>query len=85
MRARAMGAKSPAVQSNNKGDEAMAFGFETVPARRSRIDMSNPSELRYWSRKFGCNEQQLRQAVSAVGESSALVEQLLDGQELVSL
>lgn len=63
----------------------MAYVFETVPAQRSRIDMSNPSEVMYWSKKFGCNEQQLREAVAQVGDWSAMVEQVLDGQELVSL
>lgn len=63
----------------------MAYVFESVPAQRNRIDMSNPSEIAYWSKTFGCSEQQLRQAVAQVGESSAMVEQLLDGQERVAL
>ena len=63
----------------------MAYVFETVPAQRSRIDMNNPSEVMYWSKIFGCSEQQLRQAVAQVGESSAMVEQLLDGQEPMTL
>lgn len=63
----------------------MAYVFETIPAVRSRIDMSNPSEISYWMKQFGCSEQQLRQAVAQVGDSSAMVEQLLDGQELMSL
>ena len=63
----------------------MAYVFETVPALRSRIDMTNPSEVSYWSKKFGCSEQQLRQAVAQVGDSSAMVEQLLDGQVPMAL
>ncbi len=63
----------------------MASVFETVPAQRSRIDMSNPSEVMYWSKTFGCSERQLRQAVEQVGDSSAMVEQLLDGKDLISL
>lgn len=63
----------------------MANVFETIPAQRNRIDMTNPSEVMYWSKKFGCSEQQLRQAVIQVGESSAMVEQLLDGQALLLL
>jgi hypothetical protein len=63
----------------------MAYVFETLPAQRSRIDMSNPSEVIYWSKIFGCSEQQLRQAVAKVGDSSAMVEQLLDGQDILSL
>ncbi|MDQ6881178.1 MAG: DUF3606 domain-containing protein [Pseudomonadota bacterium] len=63
----------------------MAFVFETVPAQRDRVDMSNPSEVSYWKKKFGCSELQLEQAVAQVGNSSAMVEQLLDGQDLMSL
>ena len=63
----------------------MAYVFETVPAQRSRIDMTNPSEVTYWSKIFGCSEQQLRQAVAQVGDSSAMVEQLLDGKDLIAL
>ncbi|GAC1599716.1 MAG: hypothetical protein NVS3B2_01200 [Ramlibacter sp.] len=63
----------------------MAYVFETVPAQRSRIDMTNPSEVMYWSKQFGCSVQQLRAAVSEVGDSSAVVEQLLDGKDILSL
>ena len=63
----------------------MAYVFETVPAQRSRIDMSNPSEVMYWAKQFGCNEQQLREAVAQVGDSAAMVEQLLDGQDILAL
>lgn len=63
----------------------MAYVFETVPAHRDRIDMSNPAEVSYWSKQFGCNEQQLRDAVQQVGDSAAMVEQLLDGQDYLLL
>ena len=63
----------------------MAYVFETVPALRSRIDMTNQSEVLYWSKTFGCSEKQLRQAVAQVGDSSAMVEQLLDGKDLIAL
>jgi hypothetical protein len=63
----------------------MAYVFESVPAQRSRIDMSNPSEVMYWAKQFGCSLEQLRQAVAQVGESSAMVEQLLDGKDLLAL
>ena len=63
----------------------MAFVFESVPAHRSRIDLDNPSEVTYWSKQFGCSQQQLRDAVLQVGDSSAMVEQLLDGKEIFSL
>ena len=63
----------------------MGYVFETVPAQRDRVDLTNPSEVMYWSKKFGCSERQLRQAVAQVGNSSAMVEQLLDGQDLMAL
>lgn len=63
----------------------MAYVFESVPAQRSRIDMGNPSEVLYWTKQFGCSEQQLRHAVAQVGNSSAMVEQLLDGKDLLAL
>lgn len=63
----------------------MAYVFDSVPAQRSRIDMSNPSEVLYWAKQFGCSQDQLRQAVAQVGVSSAMVEQLLDGKDLVAL
>lgn len=63
----------------------MAYVFESVPAQRSRIDLTNPSEVLYWSKQFGCSAGQLRQAVAQVGDSSAVVEQLLDGQDLLAL
>lgn len=63
----------------------MAYVFETIPAQRDRIDMGNPVEVSYWSKQFGCNEQQLRDAVQQVGDSSAMVEQLLDGQDYLLL
>ena len=63
----------------------MAYVFESVPAQRSRIDMSNPSEVTYWAKQFGCSQDQLRHAVAQVGDSSAMVEQLLDGKDLLAL
>lgn len=64
----------------------MAYVFETVPADRGRIDLSDPREVHWWSKRFECSEQQLRGAVAEVGESAAIVEQLLDGRVvLVSL
>ena len=63
----------------------MAYVFETVPADRGLIDLDDPREVNWWCKQFGCNEQQLRQAVAKVGHSAANVEQLLDGQEIVSV
>lgn len=48
-----------------------------APADRSRVNINEPSEVKYWRREYGCTEQQLRQAVSAVGMSAAKVSQYL--------
>jgi hypothetical protein len=61
----------------------MAFVFDTVPADRGLIDMNNPREVSWWTKRFACNESQLREAVEQVGPSAAQVEQLLDGQEYI--
>lgn len=63
----------------------MAYVFENLPADRSLIDMDDPREINWWSKRFGCSEDQLRRAVLRVGNSAAKVEQLLDGKELVSV
>jgi hypothetical protein len=44
---------------------------------RSRINMSQEHEVRYWSQKFGCTEDELRNAVKAVGSTAAAVEKSL--------
>jgi hypothetical protein len=49
-----------------------------VPADRSRIDVADPAEVRWWSRLLGCSPEQLLDAVSRVGESAARVELLVD-------
>lgn len=63
--------------------QAMAFVFDTVPANRGLIDMDNPREVAWWTKRFACNESQLREAVEQVGPNAAQVEQLLDGQEYI--
>lgn len=47
------------------------------PADRSRININDPSEVKYRRKEFGCTEQQLRQAIAAVGDSAAKVGQYL--------
>lgn len=37
------------------------------PADRSRVNVNEEWERRYWCREFGCTEDQLRNAVLAVG------------------
>lgn len=64
----------------------MAYVFETVPRDRGRIDLSDPREVNWWRKQFECSEEQLREAVAEVGESAAMVEQMLDGRHvLISL
>jgi len=60
----------------------MAHVSETIPARRNYIEMGDPREVNWWSKQFGCSEEQLRTAVSEVGPSAAQVEQLLDGVQI---
>lgn len=72
-------------QDKKGKQEVMAYVFETVPADRSLIDLDDPREVNWWRKRFGCSEEQLRQAVEKVGNSAAKVEQLLDGQDIVSI
>ena len=60
----------------------MNLEHSALPANRAEIDIDNPRELRWWTRRFACSEAQLRDAVGQVGTNAARVEQLLDGQEL---
>ena len=43
------------------------------PADRSRVNVNESWEVRYWCKEFGCTETQLRAAVKAVGVSAAAV------------
>jgi hypothetical protein len=49
-----------------------------VPADRSRINIGDPVEVRWWTQLLGCSQAQLLQAVSRAGDSAAKVEHLLD-------
>lgn len=61
----------------------MSYTFETIPAQRNVIELDNPRELSWWTKRFGCSEEQLRKAVAEVGNSAAKVEQLLDGCDVI--
>ena len=63
----------------------MAYVFQTVPAQRSLIDLADPREVIWWNKRFGCSEEQLRQAVATVGNTAAQVEQFLGGQDIVTV
>lgn len=47
------------------------------PGDASRISVKEDYEVRYWTSKFGCTEEQLRDAVTSVGNSAVAVEQYL--------
>jgi hypothetical protein len=40
------------------------------PQDRSRVNLSEDYEVRYWTKEFGVSEQELRDAVKKVGSSS---------------
>lgn len=46
---------------------------ERGPQDRSRVNVNEPWELQYWSRKFGVSEEQLKEAVKAAGPSADAV------------
>ena len=49
------------------------------PQDSSRIAMGEDYEVAYWTDKFGVSEDQLQQAVDAVGNSADAVEKHLKG------
>jgi hypothetical protein len=50
------------------------------PQDRGRICLSDEHEVRYWTQKFGVTEEQLADAVRAVGSSADRVERHLRGK-----
>jgi Protein of unknown function (DUF3606) len=51
---------------------------------RTRIDVSEPYELRDWSEKFGVSEEELKEAVRSVGDQAAVVSQHLKAKRASS-
>ena len=47
------------------------------PQDRSRINVNESHELRYWTQELGVSETQLRDAVKAVGPSATAVREHL--------
>lgn len=47
---------------------------------RKRINLTEDYEVRDWSKKFGATEDELREAVQAVGNDAAAVEAHLKGR-----
>lgn len=50
------------------------------PQDRSRINVNESHELRYWTKELGVTEEQLRAAVKAVGVSASAVRDHLTAQ-----
>ena len=50
---------------------------KTAPQDASRINVNEDYELRYWTEKFGVSDQQLKDAVAAVGVSAEKVKEYL--------
>ena len=48
-------------------DFLLALNMAENPKDRSRINVSDPSEVAYWCQKLGCSETQLRYAIKTVG------------------
>jgi hypothetical protein len=46
-----------------------------------RINLAEEWELRFWSREFGCREDELRAAVSQAGTSAGAVRAFLLGRQ----
>ena len=47
---------------------------KTGPADRSKVNVHEDYEVRYWTKKWGVSTDQLKAAVKAVGVSAASVE-----------
>ena len=47
---------------------------------RSKINLSEDYEVRYWTEKFNCSEEELRKAVEAAGSGARHVEEYLKGR-----
>jgi hypothetical protein len=48
---------------------------------KTRIDMSQPYQVAYWKQRLGVSDQELEDAVRAVGTSVTKIEAYLKGKE----
>jgi Protein of unknown function (DUF3606) len=48
---------------------------------KTRIDMNQPYQVAYWKQRFGVSDQELEDAVHAVGTSVKKIEAYLKGKE----
>ncbi|WP_191575919.1 DUF3606 domain-containing protein [Achromobacter insolitus] len=51
------------------------------PQDRSRINVNESHELRYWTKELGVTEEQLRAAVKVAGVSASAVREHLTNQQ----
>jgi len=47
---------------------------------RTRVNVNQDHELRYWTKKWGVTAEQLKEAVRQVGDHTEKVEELLKGK-----
>jgi Protein of unknown function (DUF3606) len=47
---------------------------KTRPQDSSKVNVNEDYEVQYWTKKFGCTPQQLKDAVKKVGTGAAAVE-----------
>ena len=51
---------------------------EAGPANANLVDVTQYTEIRYWTNEFKCTPNQLRDAVKAAGNSVAAVKEYLE-------
>jgi len=61
----------------DNGDNHGRLQEQIWPADRTRINVNEDYELRYWTAKFGCTTTELKAAVAAVGVMADKVETYL--------
>jgi len=52
----------------------------TSPQDATRINVHEPYEVTYWTKKFGCTADELKAAVNQVGVSAKAVEEALNSR-----
>ena len=62
------------LQGNRQGEISMALKpTNRGRAERIRINLGDPQEIAYWSKRFGCSPAELKEAVRTVGVVNAEV------------
>jgi hypothetical protein len=52
---------------------------KTAPQDSSRVNVNEDYEVQYWTNKFNCSKEQLRDAVDSVGTSAEKVAEYIRG------